>query len=98
MVWEDFLGGTFSYLVTKAGARKLLDIAERDGIQTAIDWFPMRHGSELRALECTPDLAISPLAWPGRSGDSDIQHDFEVLRPAPPKIHAHDTDAVHSSE
>ena len=98
MVWEDFLGGTFSYLVTKAGARKLLDIAERDGIQTAIDWFPMRHGSELRALECTPDLAISPLAWPGRSGDSDIQHDFEVLRPAPPKIHAHHTDAAHSSE
>lgn len=80
MIWEDFLGGTFSYLVTKPGARKLLRIAERDGIQTAIDWFPMRHESELRALEYIPDLAAAPLALPGQTGDSDIQHDFEALK------------------
>ncbi len=80
MVWEDFLGGMFSYLVTKTGARTLLAIAERDGIQTAIDWFPMRHGSELATLEYIPDLVTSPLALPGRTGDSDIQHDFEVLK------------------
>ena len=80
MVWEDFLGGTYGYLVTKAGACTLLDIAERDGIQTAIDWFPMRHESELRALEYVPDLIAAPLALPGRTGDSDIQHDFERVK------------------
>ena len=79
MVWEDFLGGTFAYLVTKTGAQKLLEIAERDGIQTGIDWFPMRHGSELRVLETLPAVASATLAWPGRSGDSDIQHDFEPV-------------------
>ena len=76
MVWEDFLGGTFAYLVTKTGARKLLEIAERDGLQNGIDWFPMRHGSELRVLETLPAVASADMAWPGRSGDSDIQHDF----------------------
>jgi GR25 family glycosyltransferase involved in LPS biosynthesis len=79
MVWADFLGGTFAYLVTKAGAQKLLEIAERDGIQNGIDWFPMRHGSELRVLETLPAVASATLAWPGRSGDSDIQHDFEPV-------------------
>lgn len=76
MVWEDFLGGTFAYLVTKAGAHKLLEIAERDGVQNGIDWFPMRHSSELRVLETLPAVASATLAWPRRSGDSDIQHDF----------------------
>jgi hypothetical protein len=75
-VWKDFLGGTFAYLVTKAGARNLLKIAERDGIQNGIDWFPMRHGAELRAIETLPAVASATIAWPGRSGDSDIQHDF----------------------
>ena len=82
MKWEEFLGGTYAYLITKTGARRLLEIAERDGIQNGIDWFPMRHGSELRALECLPDLVTSPLAWPGRTGDSDIQHDLEPLQPS----------------
>jgi GR25 family glycosyltransferase involved in LPS biosynthesis len=78
-VWADFLGGTFAYLVTKTGARTLLDLVERDGIQNGIDWFPMRHGSELRVLETLPAVASATMAWPGRTGDSDIQHDFESL-------------------
>ena len=79
MVWPEFLGGTFAYLVTKTGARNLLELIERDGIQNGIDWFPMRHGSELRVLETLPAVASATMAWPGRSGDSDIQHDFEPV-------------------
>ena len=75
-MWPEFLGGTFAYLVTKTGARNLLELIERDGIQNGIDWFPMRHGSELRVLETLPAVASATMAWPGRSGDSDIQHDF----------------------
>jgi len=58
----------------------------------------MRHGSELRVLETLPAVASATMAWPDRSGDSDIQHDFEVLQQTPPKIHVHGSDAMHSSD
>lgn len=79
MQWEHFLGGTFAYVLTQVGARKLLEIVDRDGIQTGIDWLPLRHSAEMVALEVTPALVSAPLAWPGHSGDSDIQHEFASL-------------------
>ena len=79
MCWEHFLGGTYAYVLTRVGARKLLDIVDRDGIQTGIDWLPLRHKAEVVALEVSPVLVSSPLAWPGESGDSDIQHEFASL-------------------
>jgi GR25 family glycosyltransferase involved in LPS biosynthesis/glycosyltransferase involved in cell wall biosynthesis len=79
MQWEHFLGGTFAYVVTQVGARKLLEIVDRDGIQTGIDWLPLRHSAEMVALEVSPPLVSAQLAWPGRTGDSDIQHEFASL-------------------
>jgi GR25 family glycosyltransferase involved in LPS biosynthesis/glycosyltransferase involved in cell wall biosynthesis len=79
MQWEHFLGGTFAYVLTRVGARKLLEIVDRDGIQTGIDWLPLRHNAEMVALEISPALVSAQLAWPGQSGDSDIQHEFASL-------------------
>ena len=74
-------GGPAGYeaalVARQLGAQVVL--IERDGIQNGIDWFPMRHGSELRVLETLPAVASATMAWPGRSGDSDIQHDFEPV-------------------
>jgi GR25 family glycosyltransferase involved in LPS biosynthesis/glycosyltransferase involved in cell wall biosynthesis len=75
----NHLGGTYAYLLTVGGARRLLELVERDGIQQGIDWFLRGHADEVRIARCRPDLVTTVLAWPGRSGDSDIQHDFEVL-------------------
>lgn len=79
MPWSSYLGGCFGYLVSRAGAARLLALADRDGIQNGIDWFMMYKGAELEALACTPHLVTSPLAVPGSPTDSDIQHDHVAL-------------------
>jgi GR25 family glycosyltransferase involved in LPS biosynthesis/glycosyltransferase involved in cell wall biosynthesis/GT2 family glycosyltransferase len=76
MRWERYIGGTFAYLLSGRGARKLVELVERDGVQNAIDWFLMYKQAELRVLECNPPLVASPLALASNDIDSDIQHDF----------------------
>jgi GR25 family glycosyltransferase involved in LPS biosynthesis/glycosyltransferase involved in cell wall biosynthesis len=76
MEWEKFLGGCYAYLVSAAGARRLVALADRDGIQVAIDWFMMRYGSELKAFQAYPQIVSAPVVAPGTGADSDIQYDF----------------------
>jgi GR25 family glycosyltransferase involved in LPS biosynthesis len=76
---EHYLGGTFAYVLSRQGARRLLDIVERDGIQNGIDRFVHRHEAELELLVATPHVARAPLVPPGSGLDSDIQNDFETL-------------------
>ena len=76
MQWAHYLGGLYAYLISPRGARRLLAMVERDGVQNGIDWFVMKKGSELNAFECAPQIAFSTLAIPGSTTDSDIQHDM----------------------
>lgn len=79
MEWRHYLGGLYAYVISARGARRLLSIVERDGIQNGIDWFVMKKGNELNVLQCAPQIAFSPLAIPGSTTDSDIQHDMIPL-------------------
>ena len=79
MEWGNYLGGLYAYLVSPRGARQLLAMAERDGIQNGIDWFVMKKSSELKVFQCAPHIAFSSLAIPGSTTDSDIQHDMVRL-------------------
>lgn len=79
MPWEEFAGGAFAYLLSARGARRLVAIAERDGIQNGIDTFIGLHGGELRALASAPALAAADFVTAGSDLDSDIQHDLEPL-------------------
>ena len=76
MHWACYLGGLYAYLISSRGARRLLAMVERDGVQNGIDWFVMKKGSELNAFQCAPHIAFSTLAIPGSTTDSDIQHDM----------------------
>lgn len=73
--WADYLGGCYAYIVSSQGARRLLALIDRDGIQNAIDWFIMNKSGELNVLTSFPHIITSPLAIPGSATDSDIQHD-----------------------
>jgi|GEM_PF-177186 len=79
MEWGNYLGGLYAYLISAKGARRLLALVERDGIQNGIDWFVMKNGAELKVLQCAPHIVSSPLAAPGSTTDSDIQHDMVPL-------------------
>ena len=82
MAWNNFLGGTFAYLVSPEGARRLAALADRDGIQLAIDWFVMRRGAELKAFQAYPQIVSAPVAAWGEDTDSDIQYDFAPVASA----------------
>jgi GR25 family glycosyltransferase involved in LPS biosynthesis/GT2 family glycosyltransferase/tetratricopeptide (TPR) repeat protein len=82
MNWSQFLGGAYGYLVSPRGARTLLGLVDRDGIQNGIDWFMMRQAEHLKVLQAVPALVTTTLAWPGGPVDSDIQHDFAPVRAA----------------
>jgi GR25 family glycosyltransferase involved in LPS biosynthesis len=79
MEWGDYMGGTFAYLLSVQGARRLLALVERDGIQNGIDWFIMKKARELKVLHASPQLVLSPLVAPGSVADSDVQHDMAVI-------------------
>ena len=69
----------YAYVLSSRGARHLLEIAERDGVQNGIDTFVVLKAGELEILECVPPLASASMALPGNSVDSDIQRDFESV-------------------
>ncbi len=82
MEWEKYLGGTFAYLVSAEGARRLVALVDRDGIQIAIDWFLMAKRKELEAFQAFPQIVSSPVVAADTGADSDIQYDFAPVAPA----------------
>lgn len=75
-------GGTFGYLIRKSGAKKLITIADTDGIRQAIDWFMIEQFDKICTYKCNPSLVTSLSTFDGNS-DSDVQNDiskFENLR------------------
>jgi hypothetical protein len=75
-------GGTFGYLIRKSGAKKLITIADTDGIRQAIDWFMIEQFDKVCTYKCNPSLVTSLSTFDGNN-DSDVQNDiskFESLR------------------
>jgi GR25 family glycosyltransferase involved in LPS biosynthesis len=80
MDWNDYLGGSSGYIVTREGAGRLVDLVERDGFQHPVDVFLAQKRDELRVVECTPPIVIAPVSLSFGSGvATDIQHDFEPV-------------------
>ena len=66
-------GGTFGYLITKAGAKKFYEAANDRSIQQAVDWFMIEQYDKVVAYKTKNDLIFSNVA--GVEGhDSDVQN------------------------
>lgn len=73
-----FCGGTIGYIITKRGAKYLLDYIDQNGIRMVIDYLIYNSGMEL--YESTPHLVFSESVQLSHYHvDSDIQYDLNKV-------------------
>jgi len=76
---HKYIGGTFGYIITKSGCKKLLDYIEKNGIKHGIDYV-MKICTGLHIYNAQPHLVFSEWVEGASSkGDSDIQKDYTGL-------------------
>jgi GR25 family glycosyltransferase involved in LPS biosynthesis len=76
---DKYIGGTFSYIITKNGAKKMIDYILLNGIRHGIDYV-MKINRELCVFELSPHIVYSDWVKEHFSEvDSDIQKDFSVF-------------------
>jgi glycosyl transferase family 25 len=73
-------GGTFGYLITKNGAKKLIKYAKQYNIQQAIDWFMIEQFDKMVVYKAEPELIFSKV-YGSENEDSDVQKITEKLKP-----------------
>jgi GR25 family glycosyltransferase involved in LPS biosynthesis len=74
-----YIGGTFGYIISKQGAKKMLDYISENRIKHGIDYV-MKINSKLNIYECQPLIVKSD--WVDgvfSTTDSDIQKDVDSL-------------------
>ena len=74
------LGGTIGYLITKAGAQKLLDFISKTGATNCIDTLQQKSANILNIYYCNPHLVYSE-CYRGHNKDldTDIQGNLQSL-------------------
>lgn len=75
------LGGTIGYLITKKGAKKLLDFISKTGATNCIDTLQQKSANILNLYYCNPHLVYSE-CWRGDNNtrvDTDIQGNLQSL-------------------
>lgn len=76
--YDDYMGGTFGYVISKAGACKYLQIIRFFGVQNGIDRFMHYQFSKMEVAVCHPHIILSDFEC-NNGVDSDIQKDFTSL-------------------
>lgn len=76
------MGGTIGYVITKQGARKLLDFINVTGMTNGIDTMQQKSADTLNVYYAYPHLVYSPYFDPSNPEaklDTDIQFDYDSL-------------------
>jgi GR25 family glycosyltransferase involved in LPS biosynthesis len=70
-----YIGGFFAYIITRAGATKMLDYISKNGIKHGIDYL-VKIIPDLNCLSAQPHLVFSDMVYSGSANtDSNIQLD-----------------------
>lgn len=73
------MGGMYAYLITKEGARKLLDFINITGMTNGIDTVQQKAINNMNTYYCFPHIVFSECALPGKNIDSDIQYNYDSV-------------------
>lgn len=76
---NEYVGGFFSYIITKNGAKKMLDFIQQNGIKHGIDYI-IKINPTLYISEIYPNIVFSK--WVENNNtlvDSNIQKDIEIF-------------------
>jgi GR25 family glycosyltransferase involved in LPS biosynthesis len=79
---QNSKGGTGGYLITKNGAKKLLDFINKNGMTNGIDTVQQKSADTLKVFYCIPHLIYSECYVGGDNNtkaDTDIQTDYSSL-------------------
>jgi GR25 family glycosyltransferase involved in LPS biosynthesis len=78
---KQSMGGTGGYIISKKGARKLLNFINRTGMTNGIDTVQQKSADELNIFYAMPHLIYSECFRGDNSKDtdSDIQYDYDSL-------------------
>jgi GR25 family glycosyltransferase involved in LPS biosynthesis len=78
--FEKSIGGAFGYLISKKGARNLLNLINKTGMTNALDTMFQNFSDILNVFYCTPHLVITPCVRQEMPKvDSNIQYDYNSL-------------------
>ena len=76
---EIYVGGTFGYIITRNGAKKILDYIKTTGIKHGIDYV-MKIADNLNNYQVKSHLVLSDwVSDPSENIDSDIQKDYSCF-------------------
>lgn len=73
---EKSMGGTFSYIITKNGVKKLLDYINIHGVFNGIDWCMFKSSDILHNNYVYPHICYSECCDNTNKIDSDIQYNL----------------------
>jgi GR25 family glycosyltransferase involved in LPS biosynthesis len=71
-----YVGGCFAYIISSAGAKKLIDYINYNGIYQSID-FLMATNRSLMIYECSPQIVFSDWLDSNRPLDSDVYKNYK---------------------
>lgn len=74
------LGGTSGYLISKQGAKKLLQFINDRGMTNAIDTIQQKSADAINLYYCIPQLVYAECFDLNEKVDTDIQHDYDILQ------------------
>ena len=78
-----YIGGTYGYIVTQSGAKKLLEYIKKNGIKHGIDYL-IKIATELKLYNSQPHIVFSEwVSTYNLDVDSDIQKDYSSLNIEP---------------
>ena len=73
-----YIGGFFSYIITKNGANKIIDYIVKNGIIRGIDYFNKKLDT-INSYECQPSLVFSIWCENNKIIDTDIQLNMDGI-------------------